>query len=224
MEACALTGRRSTRTPADSSPAAAVGGQAGGWGPLAGVLSTSENKPATRSPRVGEASSPRGAVGEGWGARLARIGDHRNSSDQRMLFELSVIGKNGKLTRPVRTAAALGSSAHPLSPGTQDISFGVRGGPGEPCVGTPVSGSSLGRCPSQGGVCCRGCARAVWATAPPAPALRCSCDGPVSQSLPELVPRSGPQPDDPRYRQLLTPRHQRDSQRACAKGSGCFPH
>lgn len=58
------------------------------------------------------------AVGEGWGARLARIGDHRNSSYHRMLFELSVIGKNGKLTRPVRTAAALGSSAHPLSPGT----------------------------------------------------------------------------------------------------------
>lgn len=109
------------------------------------------------------------AVGEGWGARLARVGDHRNSSYHRMLFELSVIGKNGKLTRPVRTAAALGSSAHPLSPGTQDISFGVRGGPGEPCVGTPVSGSSLGRCPSQGGVCCRGCARAVWATPPPPP-------------------------------------------------------
>lgn len=69
MEACALTGRRSTRTPADSSPAAAVGGQAGGWGPLAGVLSTSENKPATRSPRVGEASSPRGGGGGGMGGR-----------------------------------------------------------------------------------------------------------------------------------------------------------
>lgn len=202
MEACALTGRRSTLTPADSSPAAAVGGQAGGWGPLAGVLSTSENKPATRSPRVGEASSPRGAVGEGWGARLARVGDHRNSSYQRMLFELSVIGKNGKLTRPVRTAAALGSSAWERR-----------------CLGPrwaavlPKEAFAVGAVHVQCGQ-----------PAPSAPALRCSCDGPVSQSLPELVPRSGPQPDDPRHRQLLTPRHQRDSQRACAKGSGCFPH
>lgn len=63
-------------------------------------------------------------------------------------------------------------------------------------------------------------------TSPPTPAgaLRCSCDDSVSQSFLELVPQSGPRPDDFHRLQVLTPWHQQGSQSVCAKGSGCFSH